>query len=53
MSSQYPYPYTVSELVDLIYEDNEEHFKSFNDHRESDCDCAIHTALGVIVKYWE
>lgn len=44
--------YTINELVDAIYDDNLDHFNSFNDHTESDCDCAIHTTLGVIVKYW-
>jgi hypothetical protein len=45
-------PYTIEELVTLIYEENLEHFKSFNDDKESDCDCTIHTALGIIVTYW-
>jgi hypothetical protein len=44
--------YSISELVDKIYDDNLDHFKSFNDDRESDCDCAIHIGLGVIVQYW-
>jgi hypothetical protein len=45
-------PYTIDELVTLIYEDNLEHFDG---HWESsnDCDCHLHTTLTTIVKYWE
>ena len=46
-------PYTVDELVTMIYEDNLEHFSSFNDHTESDCDCHLHITLSTIVKYWD
>jgi len=40
-------PYTIDELVTAIYEDNLSHFDM-----DGDCDCAIHTALTIIVKYW-
>lgn len=51
MSTSYK-PYTISELVDAIYEDNQEHFSSFNDEREGDCDCVLHQTLTTIVSYW-
>lgn len=41
-------PYTIDELVTLIYEDNLDHFDSASD----DCDCAIHITMETIVKYW-
>jgi hypothetical protein len=46
------YPHTIEELVEVIYEDNEEHFASFNDETEGDCDCALHITLTTIVQYW-
>ena len=52
MTTKYE-PYTVDELVTMIYEDNLEHFSSFNDHTESDCDCHLHITLSTIVKYWD
>jgi hypothetical protein len=42
------YPHTIEELLEVIYEDNEEHFAS----TEEDCDCAIHTTVITIVQYW-
>ena len=47
--TQTPYkPYTISELVDEIYEDNLDHFES----APNDCDCGIHITLINIIKYW-
>jgi len=42
-------PYTIDELVTLIYEDNLDHF----DNAPEDCDCHLHITLITIVKYWE
>jgi hypothetical protein len=42
-------PYTISELVDEIYEDNLSHF----DSAPNDCDCSIHITISTIIKYWE
>jgi hypothetical protein len=42
-------PYTISELVDEIYEDNLSHFESASEY----CDCNVHITIGTIVKYWE
>jgi hypothetical protein len=41
-------PYTIDELVTLIYEDNLEHFDT-----AGDCDCHLHITLQTVVKYWE
>jgi hypothetical protein len=44
-------PYTIDELVTLIYEDN---LKHFDDRSTSDdCDCHIHTTIKTIVDYWD
>ena len=48
MSTSYK-PYTIDELVTLIYEDNHPHFAEASD----DCDCYIHTTIKTIVKYWD
>jgi len=45
-------PYTIDELVTAIYEDNLSHFEYMDNMNGGDCDCAIHTALTIIVKYW-
>ena len=42
-------PYTIDELVTMIYEENLEHF----DYSPEDCDCHIHMTLKTIVHYWE
>jgi len=42
-------PYTIDELVTLIYEDNLEHFEQATE----DCDCHIHTTIRTVVKYWD
>jgi len=42
-------PYTINELIDLIYEDYQIHFKESQD----DCDCSIHTTIKTIVHYWD
>jgi len=42
-------PYTIDELVTLIYEDNLEHFEQSTE----DCDCHIHITIRTVVKYWD
>jgi hypothetical protein len=42
-------PYTVDELVTMIYEDNLEHFDSAAD----DCDCYLHITIKTVVDYWD
>ena len=43
---------TVGTLVDEIFEDNYSHLELI-DNMGGDCDCAIHTTLAIILKYWE
>jgi hypothetical protein len=45
-------PYTISELVDTIYEDNLNHFEFHENMGGEDCDCHIHTTIKTIVHYW-
>ena len=42
-------PYTVDELVTMIYEDNLDHFDSAAD----DCDCYLHITIKTVVDYWD
>lgn len=39
-------PYTISELVDVIYDENQDHFQ------KEDCDCRLCITLSTIVEYW-
>lgn len=43
---------TAEELIEKIYEDNFSHV-DFMDNMGGDCDCNIHSALNVILEYWE
>jgi predicted DNA-binding ribbon-helix-helix protein len=43
---------TVGQLVDEIYDDNYSHLE-FMDNMGGDCDCNIHSALNLILEYWE
>ena len=43
---------TVGQLVDEIYDDNYSHL-DFMDNMGGDCDCNIHSALNLILEYWE
>ena len=45
-------PYTIDELVTEIYEDNYSHFDFMDNMNGGDCDCNLHTAMELIVKYW-
>lgn len=45
-------PYTIDELVTTIYEDNYSHIDFIDNMNGGDCDCNIHSALNLIVKYW-
>jgi hypothetical protein len=45
-------PYTISELVDEIYEDNFSHFEFIENMNGGDCDCALHNTMHIILKYW-
>jgi len=45
--------YTISELIDVIYEDNLGHFEFDENMGGEECDCHIHTTIKTIVKYWE
>jgi hypothetical protein len=49
----YPYPYTVSELIDAIYEDNISHFEFISNMGGDSCDCNIHATINLIVSYQE
>jgi hypothetical protein len=43
---------TIDELVNEMYMDNEQHLEYMENMNGGDCDCAIHTTLNTIVKYW-
>lgn len=45
-------PYTIDELLTTIYEDNFSHFDFIENMNGGDCDCNLHTAMELIVKYW-
>ena len=45
-------PYTISELVMEIYEDNLSHFEFEENMGGDPCDCRICSALNLIVEYW-
>jgi len=48
-----PYkPYTISELVNEIYEDNHSHFEFEENMGGEACDCHLHITMNTIVKYW-
>lgn len=46
-------PYTIDELVTTIYEDNYSHFEFMENMNGGDCDCLLHSAMTLIVRYWE
>jgi hypothetical protein len=46
-------PYTIDELVTMIYENNLNHFEFLENMNGGDCDCHLHITLNTIVKYWE
>ena len=45
-------PYAIHELVQLIYEDDMSHIDFMDNMNGGDCDCAVHTTLNMIFKYW-
>jgi hypothetical protein len=45
-------PYTIDELVTEIYEDNLSHFEFMENMNGGDCDCNLHYAMNLIVRYW-
>jgi hypothetical protein len=45
-------PYTIEELVMEIWESNLSHFEFMENMNGGDCDCDLHTAMNVIIKYW-
>jgi hypothetical protein len=51
MTTKYK-PYTIDELVTEIYEDNLSHFEFMDNMNGGDCDCNLHMAMDLIVKYW-
>ena len=44
---------TVGTLVDEIYNDNYSHLEFMDNMGGDDCDCHIHSALNLILQYWE
>ena len=46
-----PYPHTIDELINEIYEDNYSHLEFNEAMGGEDCNCPIHTTLNTIVKY--
>ena len=44
-------PYTIDELITMIYEDNLNHFEFHENMGGEDCDCHIHTTLNTIAHY--
>jgi hypothetical protein len=51
MTTEYK-PYTISEIVTRIYEDNYSHFDFMDNMNGGDCDCSLHTAMDLIHQYW-
>jgi len=45
-------PYTISEIVTRIYEDNYSHFDFMDNMNGGDCDCSLHNAMNIIEQYW-
>ena len=45
-------PYTISELVEAIYEDNFSHIDFMDNMGGDPCDCHICNTLETILKYW-
>jgi hypothetical protein len=45
-------PYTISELVTEIYEDNLSHFEFMENMNGGDCDCTLHQCMWLIQQYW-
>jgi hypothetical protein len=45
-------PYTISELIEAIYEDNFSHFDFIDEMNSGECDCHLHNTMNTIVKYW-
>ena len=46
-------PYTISELVMEIYEDNLSHFEFEENMGGDPCDCNLHITMNTIMQYWE
>jgi hypothetical protein len=44
---------TIKELVLSIYEDNFSHFDFDESMGGEDCDCHLHAAMNLIMRYWE
>ena len=53
MSTLQTYPYTISEFLDAIYEDNFSHFEFIGNMNGGDCDCNLHATINLIVQYQE
>ena len=45
-------PYTIDELVTMIYEDNLAHFEFMENMNGGDCDCSLHITMQTIIHYW-
>lgn len=46
-------PMTTTQLITAIYEDNYSHIDFIDNMNGGDCECCIHSALNLIVQYWE
>ena len=46
-------PYSIDELVTMIYEDNLDHIEFMENMNGGDCDCMINITLNTIVRYWD
>lgn len=44
---------TVGQLVDEICENNFSHIEFIENMNGGDCDCNVHSALTLILEYWE
>lgn len=45
-------PQSIDQLVNAIYEDNQNHFDFDEDMNGGDCDCSLHTTMNTIMQYW-
>ena len=46
-------PYSIDELLTVIYEDNFSHFEFMENMNGGDCDCALCITMKTIMRYRE
>jgi hypothetical protein len=46
-----PYPHTIEELINEIYQDNLNHFEYHENMGGEECKCTLHQTMETIVRY--